>query len=114
MIKKYYVEKNSPYNISLVMPFYEEGIFGFDIDGLSLSERHKLFDYKIIKTKGKNKEIDVNSLPTSVAVTYYKEENNSRKLYRIIFQSNDGYYYGFRVDDRDDTKLIFQTNSKST
>ena len=112
MIKKYYVEKDSPYNISLVMPFYEEGIFGFDIDGLSLSERHKLFDYKIIKTKGKNKEIDVNSLPTSVAVTYYKEENNSRKLYRIIFQSNDGYYYGFRVDDRDDTKLIFQTNYK--
>lgn len=108
MIKKYLVEKESTFNKSIMLPFYEGVTYGFTIDGLSIDERFKLFDFSKVKNVGKNIVLSSN------CYAIYLDDNFLIKA--LVIEANIDkkiIYYCLRGDSQNDKKLRYQTNYKS-
>ena len=108
MIKKYFVDSQSSFNKSLMLPFYEGCRYGFRIEGLDDHSKRVLFDSKNIKFTNKTGEVDPKSLPTYAHIVYLDEDYSIKAL--IFFSSITKQYYEFRVDHQDEYKLKIQSN----
>ena len=104
MIKKYLVQKDSAFNRSLILPFYEGVTYGFVIDCLSIDERLNLFNSN--KVKG------LNNLPTNCYAVYFDDKDNLKALVLETTINKKFEYYCLRVDPQKDS-LRYQTNYKS-
>ena len=101
MIKKYFIERNSLFNKSIILSLFEPGKFSFEIEGLSLEEQHQLFP-SINKIKVIKNEVDVSSVPSSIVVAYLDE---SLIIKALVMQDSKKKYYLFKVHHQKPNEL---------
>ena len=100
MFKKYYIDKNSEFNKSLILSLIEPGERGFKISGLKEAEYKDLFSTRNIRFI--NNEVDFKSVTTKVEVIYL---DDSLHLKALVLSSSSGLYYLFKIDHQDEHKL---------
>lgn len=100
MFKKYYIDKNSEFNKSLILSLIEPGERCFKISGLKEGEYKDLFSTRNIRFI--NNEVDFKSVTTKVEVIYL---DDSLHLKAIVISSSSGLYYLFKIDHQDEFKL---------
>lgn len=100
MFKKYYIDKNSEFNKSLILFLIEPGERGFKISGLSETEYKDLFSTRNIRFI--NNEVDFKSITTKVEVIYL---DDSLHLKALVLSSSSGLFYLFKIDHQDEHKL---------
>ena len=110
MVKKYYVDRNSVFAKSLILPFYEGDNVGFNVEGLDYQLRKELFNPKSLKVKGN--DIDPSSVTTYCYAVYLDEQLHLKNL--IIYSQNKKLYYSFRHTNQGDFKLRYQNNYVSS
>ena len=113
MIKKYFVTKDSVFHKSIVLPLYEGNDQGFVIDGLSLDKRLSLFRSSVVKTTGKNRDVDLNTLPLICSIVYLDDNLNLRAFVLETNNNRNKTYYCFRCDPQNPRLVKYQTNYES-
>ncbi|MBO4667881.1 MAG: hypothetical protein J5666_07155, partial [Bacilli bacterium] len=113
MVKKYYVEKNSVFAKSIILPFYEGEDVGFIVEGFEFKLRRELFNHKALKFNPKTGEIDSNSMQTYCYAVYLEKHTNVLKAI-IIYSQIKKLYLCFRASNQGDFKLRFQNNYVSS
>ena len=111
MVKKYYVDKNSVFAKSIILPFYEGDGAGFTVEGLDYTLSRALFNPKTLKFNPKTGEIDANSIQTYCCAVYLDEQRNLKAF--IIYAQSKKTYYCFRFANQGDFKFRFQNNYAS-
>ena len=100
MFKKYYIDKNSEFNKSLILSLLEPGERGFKISGLGEREYKDLFSTRNIRFI--NNEVDFKSVTTKVEVIYLDDYLHLKAL---VLSSSSGRFYLFKIDHQDEHKL---------
>ena len=108
MVKKYYVDKNSVFANSIILPFYESGECGFLVDGLDHNLKRELFNSKAIKVNAKTNQVDPNTLSTYCTCVYLDEQLSIKAI--ILYSKAKKLYYCFRSFNQGDFSLRFQNN----
>ena len=106
-LKKYLVKKESNFNKSLLLHFYEANDSAFVIEGLTFDEKRKLFNNAEIKRSGKNNEVAFDKLTTSVVIAYL---DDTYTLNALVLEDKNKQYYFFRIDLQKPRVLRIQSN----
>lgn len=97
MIKKYLVECNSLFHQSIMLPFFEQGNYGFHIEGLNYDQTKELFSADNIKYVKKEMV-----LPSKIVVCYLDEKI---KIKAMVLQSSTNKFYLFKADSQKEDQL---------
>lgn len=108
MVKKYYVDKDSVFAKSIILPFFENDNVGFFVDGLDFKLKRELFNPKTLKINTKTNEVDSKSFLTYCSVVYLDDQLNIRAI--ILYSQSAKLYFCFRLSNQNEFTLRFQNN----
>lgn len=103
MIYKYNVQSNTIFHDSIMLPLFEQGHYGFEIQGLLDDDLREVFSTKKIKINNK-KEIDISALSKLEVV--YLDDHKLLKAFVIYCPTTKKYYF-FRHEEG----LIYKTQN---